>query len=210
MSQSFLICILLCCTLHIASCAVIEDRSPDSNELEESRPLKWLKGAQDVFTSPTGHVVVQVAKELINRSAGNSQVLSLNLTNLLIILLLKVLIFSAGLLGAGHWSNYGYARSRDNGFSFFLNDGEAYLITGFLAAQSGFDDCLYAAACAAPNVAYEYAKAAKALMDSISKYDGVEFTNTRYIELIILVEEAAHNGYRGIPCNTTITCDGLF
>lgn len=55
---------------------------------------------------------------------------------------------------------------------FSINDGEAYLITGFLAAQSGLDDCLYAAACAAPNVAYEYAKAAKALIDGISKYQG--------------------------------------
>ncbi|XP_037828011.1 uncharacterized protein LOC119615986 [Lucilia sericata] len=210
MSQLYLICILLCGIGYIGSCVDIEDIGANSNELEESTPLKWLKGAQNIFASPTGHVVVQVAKELINRSAGNSQVLSLNLTNLFIILLLKVLIFSAGLLGAGHWSNYGYARSSDSGFTFFLNDDEAYLITGFLAAQSGIDDCLYAAACAAPNVAYEYAKAAKALVDSISKYNGFEFTNTRYIELIVLVEEAAYNGYRGIPCNTTTTCDGLY
>ena len=39
-----------------------------------SKPISWLKTAQDVVASPAGHVVVQVAKELLNRSAGNSQV----------------------------------------------------------------------------------------------------------------------------------------
>lgn len=40
----------------------------------ELRTLSWLRSAQDMISSPAGHVVVQVAKELIHRSAGNSQV----------------------------------------------------------------------------------------------------------------------------------------
>lgn len=40
----------------------------------ELRPVSWLRSAHDIFASPAGHVVVQVAKELIHRSAGNSQV----------------------------------------------------------------------------------------------------------------------------------------
>lgn len=40
----------------------------------ELRPMSWLRNAQDIISSPAGHVVVQVAKELIHRSAGNSQV----------------------------------------------------------------------------------------------------------------------------------------
>lgn len=38
--------------------------------------LHWLQSAQDMFSSPAGHVMVQVAKELLNRSTGNSQVVS--------------------------------------------------------------------------------------------------------------------------------------
>ncbi|XP_075144630.1 uncharacterized protein LOC142219603 [Haematobia irritans] len=181
-----------------------------TNEItDEPRPIKWLRGVQDMVSSPTGHVVVKVAKELLNRSTGNSQVLSLNLTNLIIILLLKLLIFSAGVLGAGHWSNYGYARSSDDGFSFNLHKGEDYMITGFLAAQGGFDECLYAAACESPQVAYEYAKAAKALIEGIEKFQGAPVENRRYIELAVMVEEAAYNGLRGMPCNITLKCENI-
>uniref|UniRef100_A0A1A9V924 Uncharacterized protein n=1 Tax=Glossina austeni TaxID=7395 RepID=A0A1A9V924_GLOAU len=167
------------------SCTAMSSQEEDSinklsNDVAVDNRFKWLKGAQDLIASPTGHVVVQVAKELLNRSTGNSQVLNLNITNLIVILLLKVLIFTAGLLGAGHWGGYGYnyGRSNDNedssfaGFSFGLNEDEAHLITGFLAAQGGFDDCLYEAACSAPHVAYEYAKAAQALMEGIKKFEG--------------------------------------
>lgn len=37
-----------------------------------------------------------------------SQVLSLNLTNLLIIALLKILVFAAGIIGANHFKHGGY------------------------------------------------------------------------------------------------------
>lgn len=164
--------------------------------------------------------------------------LSLNLTNLLIIVLLKVLIFSAGLLGAGHWSGYGhgYARSAsriDGTYGLGITSGDDYLIMGFLAAQgAGQDDCLYAAACACPNAAYEYAKAARALLGAIQIFKGwakhtylnifsipsiyvwitiqsVPLEKPRYNDLIVLMERAAYDGYRGASCNTTQSCDGL-
>lgn len=56
-------------------------------------------------------MAVSMAKEFINRSGGGNQVLSLNLTSLLVIVLLKALIFSTGLLGAGNWGQYGRGRT---------------------------------------------------------------------------------------------------
>ncbi|XP_039495762.1 uncharacterized protein LOC120454486 [Drosophila santomea] len=178
------------------------------------RPLSWLRNANSMFGSPAGHVVIQVAKELLHRSAGNSQVLSLNLTNLLIIILLKVLIISAGMLGAGHWSGHGYGYGRSAGRSDNLGlgiaSGDDYLITGFLAAQgAGRDECLYAASCACPTSAYEYAKAGRALMGAIEVFQGVPLEKPRYNDLIVLMERAAYDGFRGVACNTTQTCDGL-
>jgi len=38
------------------------------------RPISWLRSANSMMGSPAGHVVMQVAKELLHRSAGNSQV----------------------------------------------------------------------------------------------------------------------------------------
>ncbi|KAH8351172.1 hypothetical protein KR084_008973 [Drosophila pseudotakahashii] len=176
------------------------------------RPISWLRSANSMIGSPAGHVVIQVAKELLHRSAGNSQVLSLNLTNLLIIILLKVLIFSAGMLGAGHWSAYGYGhgRSADSNFGLGLTSGDDYLITGFLAAQgAGRDECLYAASCACPAAAYEYAKAGRSLLGAIEIFQGVPLEKPRYNDLIVLMERAAHDGFQGSACNTTQSCDGL-
>ncbi|XP_068154980.1 uncharacterized protein [Drosophila tropicalis] len=192
--------------------------SDAATEVQQFHPISWLRNAQDMFGSPAGNVVIQVAKELLHRSAGNSQVLSLNLTNLLIIVLLKVLIFTAGLLGAGHWSSYGYGYGRSAGeagrsdetFNLGITSGDNYLIMGFLAAQgAGRDECLYAAACECPNAAYEYAKAGRALMGAIEIFDGVPLEKPRYNDLVVLMEKAAYDGYRGMACNTSQVCDGL-
>lgn len=74
----------------------------------------WSSGlmstARNFASSPTGQFAMTMAKEFISRSAGGNQVLSLNLTSLLIIVLLKALVFSTGLLGAGNWGQYGRGR----------------------------------------------------------------------------------------------------
>ncbi|KAH8247394.1 hypothetical protein KR038_003708 [Drosophila bunnanda] len=179
------------------------------------RPFSWLRNANSMLSGTAGHVVIQVAKELIHRSAGNSQVLSLNLTNLLIIILLKVLIFTAGMLGAGHWTGYGNGYGRSAGgnydFSLGLSPGDDYLITGFLAAQgTGKDECLQAASCACPNAAYAYARAGRHLLGLTELIQGeAPVEKPRYLDLIVLMEKSAHNGYRGDNCNTTYKCDGI-
>lgn len=70
-------CIILVLNLLVLAKAatLFNYEEPQTNELNsESKPIKWFKGMQDMASSPAGHVVVQVAKELLNRSAGNSQV----------------------------------------------------------------------------------------------------------------------------------------
>ena len=74
MFQDRLFYIILSCILYAANCGGEDELETNHNDVLTAKPMKWLKGVQDIFSSPTGHVVVQVAKELINRSAGNSQV----------------------------------------------------------------------------------------------------------------------------------------
>lgn len=81
----------------------------DSEVMESS----WTDTFKRALHGPTGQMVVHIAKEVIARQVGGTQVLSLNLTNLLILLFLKAIIFAAGLIGAGSWGQY--ARSLDNG-----------------------------------------------------------------------------------------------
>lgn len=80
------------------------------NEVQENT---WTGTFKRALQGPTGQMVVHIAKEVIARQVGGTQVLSLNLTNLLILLFLKAIIFAAGLIGAGSWGQY--ARSLDNG-----------------------------------------------------------------------------------------------
>lgn len=61
---------------------------------------------------------------------GGSQVVSLNLTNLVVLVLLKALIFAAGSLGAGTWKG-GYGRS-DDGDDKIITDEEMLLFLSYL------------------------------------------------------------------------------
>lgn len=54
--------------------------------------------------------------------------------------------------------------------AFGVNDEEANLIIGFLAAQSGYDDCLYNAACTAPQQAIQYITAGKGLLNAVDGF----------------------------------------
>lgn len=84
-----------------------------------------MSTARTFVSSPAGQMAVQMAKEFISRSAGGNEVLSLNLTSLLIIVLLKALIFSTGLLGSGNWGQYGRGRSIEG--SEFLGRRKSFL-----------------------------------------------------------------------------------
>lgn len=72
-----------------------------------------------MLSSLAGSLMSRGYAGLTGIDSGSSQVVSLNLTNLVVLILLKALIFAAGSLGAGSWKG-GYARS---------NDGEEKLIT---------------------------------------------------------------------------------
>lgn len=76
-----------------------------------------------------------LASNLMSRGyigdGGSSQVISLNLTNLLVLVLLKALIFAAGSIGAGTWKG-GYARS-DDGEEKLITDEELLLFLSYLS-----------------------------------------------------------------------------
>lgn len=152
----------------------------------------FMNTARNFVSSPTGQMAVTMAKEFISRSAGGNQVLSLNLTSLLIIVMLKALIFSTGLLGVGNYGQFGRGRGLEgsefvkNFKSFFMDvtsvcllckdsivDGaEMQLFLGFLAAEGSKNDgCLYRAVCMSPEHGAEYMKAGQALLEGFGVFD---------------------------------------
>lgn len=85
-----------------------------------------------------------------------------------------------------------------------LTENEAQLMMGFLAAQGGWDECLYLAACKTPREAAEYSKAGHALLNTMEHFtDESLLDKARYNDLLIILNQAAYNGQHGIPCNTT-------
>lgn len=85
-----------------------------NNNLDRGWGSGFMSSARNFVASPTGQLALSMAKEFVSRSGGGNQVLSLNMTSLLIIVLLKALIFSTGLLGAGNWSQYGRGRGLES------------------------------------------------------------------------------------------------
>ncbi|EFN75514.1 hypothetical protein EAI_03538 [Harpegnathos saltator] len=104
-----------------------------------------------------GSMLAEIAKEFVQRSTSSSQVLNLNLSNLLLLLVLKAVVFGASYLG-----NHGY-KGRELQDENIVSEGEIALALGYLIG----DTCLYRAACEEPYVATEYLGAAEMLLQTM-------------------------------------------
>ena len=100
--------------------------------------------------------LVTTALEFLARASSTSEVLTLNLTNLLILLVLKALIFGFGLFSVG-----GTARSAHESTSFSETDLQGGMC--FMMHMAGDDKmpCIQKAACQDTVVAAQYATASK-------------------------------------------------
>ncbi|KAI8432077.1 hypothetical protein MSG28_004592 [Choristoneura fumiferana] len=86
-----------------------------SNDTTQYARASILNSAGSFLSGAGGQMVTNLAKDVIARSTGSSQVLSLNLTNLVILIVLKALILAAGFFGAGAWKGgHHYGRSLDD------------------------------------------------------------------------------------------------
>ncbi|XP_011882710.1 PREDICTED: uncharacterized protein LOC105570246 [Vollenhovia emeryi] len=104
-----------------------------------------------------GSMLAEIAKEFIQRSTTSSQVLNLNLSNLLLLLVLKAVVFGAGYIG-----HHGY-KGRELEDENIVSEGEIALALGYLIG----DTCLYRAACEEPHIAKEYLGAAEMLLQTM-------------------------------------------
>ncbi|XP_055374494.1 uncharacterized protein LOC129607490 [Condylostylus longicornis] len=180
-------------------------REPSISALHETNldiSKNVIRRTQNILSSPTGEMLLQVSKELLSRSFGNEKSLSLNLTNFIIILFLKILIFIAGFVGAGSWTMFARGLNNVQG-EYWMTKNEKNLYLGFLAAEAGNYGCLSKAACQDPGLAKQYAHAARALLNGYQKFSQKSATDDMadYIELIKIIEEGSMKGYRGITCD---------
>ncbi|KAJ8950990.1 hypothetical protein NQ318_006374 [Aromia moschata] len=134
-----------------------------------------------------------VSRGFVSTGSGSSQVISLNLTNLLVLVLLKALIFAAGSLGAGTWKG-GYARSMD-GEEKFLTDEEILMFLSYLTGSPG---CLQNISCQQPQQAKKYTAAGEMLL-KLAKMFSID-ADMNYEYIILEMDQAANVGLAGGTC----------
>ncbi|RZF47801.1 hypothetical protein LSTR_LSTR006065 [Laodelphax striatellus] len=145
----------------------------------------------------------------IAREIGNSQILSLNLTNIIIWLVLKGLLFGAAYVNSGSWKGH---RSLDEaaGEIFqskesIIDEKEILLFLGYAMGEKTENfDCLKKIACIEPKKAKQYAAAARMLIN------GAKFVsspvNPKYEKLIGDIKYAIQLGKTGGNCDKQYFC----
>lgn len=134
------------------------------------------------------------AMEVLARASSTSEVLTLNLTNLLILLVLKALIFGFGLFSFG-----GTGRSSDS--SLFTNSdlegGSCFLM--YTAGVESKLECIKKVACEDRATAYSYRQAAK-IAHGLGKYINMDMS-ARHENVLKAIDSAIEHSENGGDCN---------
>ncbi|KAF6205308.1 hypothetical protein GE061_019478 [Apolygus lucorum] len=146
-----------------------------------------------------------IASEMLGRQ-GNSQVLSLNVTNLIILLVLKGLLFGATYWGGGGYGGYPYkARSLDT--QEIISENEVMLITSYLMGDVDKDySCLYRVACQDPKKSKNYLQGAKILLKGSKIFSDYVGYDEKYETLVRDLQDAIEFGTRYGTCEQKYTC----
>lgn len=99
-------------------------------------------------------------KEQAARAVTNSEVLTLNLTNLVIMLVIKAIIFGFGFVGS-----FGRRSSESSFPTTLLNQTDLMMTMSYALGSTTHDyGCLYRMACEEPQAAHQYMTASKMLL----------------------------------------------
>ncbi|XP_049825695.1 uncharacterized protein LOC109595031 [Aethina tumida] len=173
--------------LYFVKCAVVSDDT--GNELN-GRAID----AKGLLTSLASNFISP--RYGVTAAGGSSQVVSLNLTNLFVLVLLKALIFAAGSLGAGTWKG-GLARSNEGGET-ILSDEEILLFLGYLSGRPGENGCLQKISCKQPEQAKRYVAAGDMLIKAARMF--TLDPDPSYDYVLQEVDNAAELGRNGGDC----------
>ncbi|KAK4886098.1 hypothetical protein RN001_002369 [Aquatica leii] len=188
---------IICCTLALVLfCANYTFCAISSNSEQNSVTRSF--DAKGMLSAIAGSLMSRGFAGLTGSgNTGTSQVVSLNVTNLVVLVLLKALIFAAGSIGAGTWKG-GYGRSLDGDEALFEDD-ELLMLLSYLTGKPGDNGCLQNIACFQPQQARKYAAAGKMLLKTASTMSFNPDPNYEYV--IQELQEAASWGSIGGDCN---------
>ncbi|KAL0828924.1 hypothetical protein ABMA28_003824 [Loxostege sticticalis] len=189
----------------------------DVNDTAQYGRSSFMDTAGSFLNSAGGQLVSGLAKDFIARSTGSSQVgfdcvsqvLSLNLTNLVILIVLKALILAAGFFGAGAWKGgHHYARSLDdNKNASYITEDEVMLYLSYLSGTQKKDyGCLYRLSCQKPDQAALYSSGAQLLLQGAKLLQGNSIELEPYEDVSRGIKQAVEWGETGGPCESRYPC----
>jgi len=139
---------------------------------------------------------MELTSELLARASSTSEVLTLNLTNLIILILLKGIVFGMGMFSV---SSVFSARSAQETSIVSKSDLSGGMC--FILYASGAEEklsCIQRTACEDPKTASEYATAAK-MVHKVHKMVRVNFSS-KYETVLNALEDAKSHSLRGGDC----------
>jgi len=154
--------------------------------------LALVYSCQAATTAP----LLETALEVLGRATSSSEVLTLNLTNVLILLALKVAIIAFGLFS-------GAASARSSTDDTGLSQVDMTGAMCFLLYTSGDEsklDCLARSACESPISATNFNMAAKMWYKMHKLIQAVPFQD-KYITIMDTISQAASAGQNGEQCD---------
>ncbi|XP_050549157.1 uncharacterized protein LOC126910551 isoform X1 [Daktulosphaira vitifoliae] len=130
--------------------------------------------------------------------------LSLNVSNVMLMVVLKALIWGAAYMTGGH-------KGRKDNLSFGLQDiiseSDVLMFLGFLVAdESGHYDCLNRVACEQPTKAISYLKSAEMVWQTAKMFDGVIPLDNKYEKMMNRLQEAIEDGRANANCQAIYKC----
>ncbi|XP_060868150.1 uncharacterized protein LOC132943260 isoform X2 [Metopolophium dirhodum] len=153
------------------------------------------------------------AKSMISRTGStSSQMLSLNMSNVVLMLVLKGLIW-----GASYMQGHG-GKSRKDGpdaaglagtglLQNMVTETDLLLFLGYLVAdESGRYDCLNRVACEQPARAESYLKSAEMVWKTAKLLDAVVPLDAKYEQMLIKLQEAIEDGRADGDCQAKYKC----
>merc|ERR1711936_780037 len=141
--------------------------------------------------------LVTTALEFLARASSTSEVLTLNLTNLLILLVLKALIFGFGLFSVG-----GTGRSADSSLVTQSDLTGGMCFPMFTSGAEEKFDCIKRTACEDPYMANDYLTAAKMWYKMHKLMADIFPFEDKYKRVMHAVNEAKEFGMQGEDCST--------
>jgi len=144
---------------------------------------------------------LQTALEVVSRASSSSEVLSLNLTNLVILLALKVAIVAFGLFSGGATGRSSMS-SLTEGADLSLSQNDMTGGMCFLLLTGGDEEklsCVQRAACESPISAGNYLTAAK-LWYKMHKIIKVVPFQEKYQTIMVSVNDAMEHANTGASC----------